>query len=91
MPTDFAPSMSAPDMLSSPELGLDGINVKHNALVNKVSHTYQKTVALGLAKLAVQVARSRRSESYLRERRSKTRLPSERAVYAFSERYSVSN
>ena len=38
MPTDFAPSMSAPDMLSSPELGLDGINVKHNALVNKVSH-----------------------------------------------------
>ena len=40
MPTDFAPSMSAPEMLSSPELGLDGMNVKHNvnALVNKVSH-----------------------------------------------------
>ena len=37
MPTDFAPSMSAPDMLSSPELGLDGagINVKHNALVEE--------------------------------------------------------
>ena len=52
MPTDFAPSMSAPDMLSSPELGLDGINVKHNALVNKVSHVVE-TVDAMKAKLAV--------------------------------------
>ena len=35
MPTDFAPSMSAPDMLSSPELGLDGINVKHKVDIPK--------------------------------------------------------
>ena len=52
MPTEFAPSMSAPDMLSSPELGLDGINVKHNALVNKVSHVVE-TVDAMKAKLAV--------------------------------------
>ena len=30
MPTDFAPSLSAPDMLAAPELGLDGVVRKHN-------------------------------------------------------------
>ena len=41
MPTNFAPSLSAPDMLAAPELGLDGVVRKHNAVVNKVGHVVE--------------------------------------------------
>ena len=51
---DFAPLLSAPDLLAAPELGLDGIVNKHNAVVSKVSHVIE-TVTHPLAKLAVQV------------------------------------
>ena len=55
MPTDFAPSLSAPDMLAAPELGLDGVVRKHNAVVihvNKVGHVVETLDAIK-AKLAV--------------------------------------